>query len=452
MINNIDGSEINKNNVANFINDYFTNIGPTLARNMNSPWTYDSDVIHDQIHDIVTTPDEIYAICKDFEIHKSSSITLLSSRLRKGSFCILTLQLTFLLNKIFSTATIPDLWKIAKVTPLYKGGDRTNVSNYRPISILPLPGKIMEKIIHNRLTTFMDIHNILTPYQDGFRKGRSTIDTIAGFTDDIATNMNQGNCTIAAFIDFKKAFDTVSHEILIQKISRLGIRDNTLNLIGNYLTGRSQYTVANTVESDKLNITCGVPQGCILGPLLFLVYINDICNNLDDTKVRLYADDMVIYNSGEHIIQTGAELQLTLNQLYNWCNRNRLTVNIDKTKIMTFGTRKFIKQKISPEIKIGSQSLDDVQTFKYLGVTLDRELKFNAHAQNVYRLATHKVNTLKKVRAYINERTALMMYKMKILPYLDYGDIFYMSANEEHVDNIHKLQYRALRICLCANI
>ena len=218
------------------------------------------------------------------------------------------------------------------------------------------------------------------------------------------------------------------------------------------MSNRTQYTVANSTNSSKLEITCGVPQGSILGPLLFLVYINDICNNLNDTKVRLYADDTVIYNSGEHILQTGMELQLSLNRLYNWCDRNKLTININKTKVMTFGSRKFIKQRISPSLLLGDIPLGNVTTFKYLGVILDRELKFNAHAQNIYKLASYKVNTLRRVRPYINDHTALMMYKMKILPYLDYGDIFYMSANEEHLDVIRKLQYRALRICLKVNI
>ena len=138
LINEIDAAEINKSDVAGFINDYFTNIGPSLARNFNKPWSYDGENIQDQIPEIETTPDEIAKLCKDIEIHKSSSIPLLSTRLLKDAYTILTHQLAFLLNKIFNTATIPNSWKVTKVTPLYKGGDRTNVSNYRPISVLPL--------------------------------------------------------------------------------------------------------------------------------------------------------------------------------------------------------------------------------------------------------------------------------------------------------------------------
>ena len=157
-----------------------------------------------------------------------------------------------------------------------------------------------------------------------------------------------------------------------------------------------EYTVANSRDSCKLGITCGVPQGSILGPLLFLVYINDICKNLQHTKVRLYADDTVIYNSCDQIIQTGIHLQSSLDHLYNWCNRNKLTVNINKTKIMTFGLRQFIKQRVSPLLQMGNLSLGNVQTFKYLGFILDRELKFSAHAQNVYKLASYKIIPLEK--------------------------------------------------------
>ena len=155
LINDADGSEVKKSGVAGFINEYFTNIGPSLAVNMTTPWTYDGEMLADQIPEIVTTPDEVFKLCKDIEIHKSSSVTNISSRLLKDAFLVLSHQLAFLLNRIFHTATIPNLWKQAKITPLYKGGDRTNVSNYRPISVLPLPGKSMEKIIHNRLTGFL---------------------------------------------------------------------------------------------------------------------------------------------------------------------------------------------------------------------------------------------------------------------------------------------------------
>ena len=208
--------------------------------------------------------------------------------------------------------------------------------------------------------------------------------------------MNQGNCTIASFVDFKKALDTVSHEILLLKLERLGIRNKVHSLLQNYLTGRSQYTIANQTLSNNLVITCGVPQGSILGPLLFLIYINDICHNLNGSRVRLYADDTVIYCSGDQTADNSAKLQQSLDSLHGWCSRNKLTININKTKVMTFGSRKFIKQHILLNLKIGNTPLENVSTFKYLGVNLDRELKFNAHAQNLNNLVTYKIKHTEK--------------------------------------------------------
>ena len=172
LVNEIDNLEIkNKTNVADFMNNCFTDIGPTLqlAAIINTPWAYDGIHIQDQIPDLVTTPAEVLDLCNNIEKHKSSSISLLSTRLLNDSCAVLSYQLAF---KIFTTATIPNSWNVAKVKPLYKGGDRTNVSNHRPISILPLPGNIVEKIIHNRLTNLMETHDILTIYQDGFRKSQ----------------------------------------------------------------------------------------------------------------------------------------------------------------------------------------------------------------------------------------------------------------------------------------
>ena len=244
----------------------------------------------------------------------------MSSRVLKDAFCILTHQLTHLINLILRKGTFPKNWKNAKVIPLYKGGDKSEVSNYRPISLLPLPSKTIEKVIHSRLTEFYTMHNVLTDNQDGFRKGRSTIDTIANFTDDISLNINKGECTIAAFVDFKKAFDTVNHDILIQKLKHTGVRGLKLDLLVNYLSNRAQITFANSKILSNHSITCGVPQGSILGPLLFLVYINNLTNILGNTQTRLYADDTVIYTNHIDVVSAGNRLQTSLNTLQTWCN------------------------------------------------------------------------------------------------------------------------------------
>ena len=191
-----------------------------------------------------------------------------------------------------------------------------------------------------------------------------------------------------------------------------------------------------------------MPQGSILGPLLFLIYINDIGNRIAYSTLRLYADDAVVYTYAESINETHIKLQSDLDNIDVWCRRNQLTVNTSKTKCMLFGSKRFLDVRKLPKITLSGNIIQFVENFKYLGVILDNKLNFRPHAQNIYKLASHKIYVLLKIRPYITEKVALRIYKTKILPYIDYGDIFYMSTTNEVLDKLDKLQYRALRICL----
>ena len=284
-----------------------------------------------------------------------------------------------------------------------------------------MPGKILEQIIHNRIDIFCVNNNILNINQGGFRKQHSTISTVAHFTNTLYNSLNSKQYSIATYIDFSKAFDTVDHDILIHKLSKLGITGNTQKLIFNYLENRKQKTIVNDIESELENIVCGVPQGSVLGPLLFLIYINDLCDVTENCKSFLYADDTVLVSNEQDIYTTHMHLQSDLDNVANWCKGNKLSINIKKTKAMVIGTRTMVKKhRHILKLKINGKPIDYVFQYKYLGITIDEILSFHSHLNNTIKLVAHKIFLLHKIRSYITENAAIKIYKAMILPYLDY--------------------------------
>ena len=280
------GKEVPQEQVPDFINTFFTGIGPKLAKGHKVPWVYNGQVIREEMGDMITNLEEVTKLCKEINPMKSSGIDNLSSRICKDAFMVLTDRLLHVFNCSLSTNKFPAGWKQAKVVPLHKGGESDEVGNYRPVSLLPLPGKLLEKVVHTRISSFLETQNFLSQNQGGFRKGYSTLSTVAELTDDLYDNINQGMTTLAAFIDLRKAFDTVNLDILKNKLERAGIRNNAWLWCADYLAGREQRTIANGITSNFLPVTCGVPQGSVLGPLFFLVYVNDLDNMLQDCKVN----------------------------------------------------------------------------------------------------------------------------------------------------------------------
>ena len=448
-LKNEDGMPIeNSKEVAEFFNNFFSSIGRELAKNYKEEWGYYGERIADEMQNFETNVDEVIELCRDINLYKSSGMDGLSSRICKDAFLVLSDQLTHLFNCSLSTAIFPDAWKAAKVVPLFKGGDREDVNNYRPVSLLPLPGKLLERVVHKKVSAFLEDNKFLCEFQGGFRKGYSTTSTIADLTDDLFQAINDCNVTLAAFIDLRKAFDTVDLEILRKKLFEAGIRGRVLDWCGNYLSNRYQRTTVNNTVSDALPVTCGVPQGSVLGPLFFLIYINDLIYALDDCKLKLYADDTVIYHSDVDHSLASRKLQSNLDGFYKWCLENKLTVNIKKTKVMVFGTRYRVKKAHkSVKITINNRKLQMVPSFRYLGILLDSTLSYRQHISSVIRTVLHKVTLLSKVKRYLNNDVALQIYKSMILPYIDYADVIFAKSGVTELNKLQRLQNRCLKIC-----
>ena len=453
LINLIDqesDESIELDKVAHEINYFFANIGEKLALNFDQPWHPTFPKVNDVMGDLTIDGNDVLKVCHDIDEKKSSAIDGLSSKILKHAFLAIPIKLCKCFVLSVTSGIFPDNWKMARVVPLFKGGDASNVSNYRPISLLPLPGKLLEKLVHQKLIVFIESHQILNCNQGGFRSGHSSIESATELVDDIAFSNNRNLSTLVTFVDFKKAFDTVNHSIVIRKLERLGVRGINKKWIKSYLTNRSQSTIANNSISTLLPINCGVPQGSILGPLIFLIYINDLVDSLGTIHARLYADDTALSVAGDDLTVMAEEMQNGLNRLDDWCKLNRLTVNASKTKLMLFPARKDISGTRCPDLILNNTTLESVNHYKYLGVTLDTKLNFQLHVQQVQRLASHKIYLLGKIRYLLTKEAALAIYRSKITPYFDYGDVLFHNANTNLLNKLQRLQNRALRICLNA--
>ena len=301
LYDSLTNQDIPNENTADFINNYFVNIGPKLAKKYDIPWNFNGEKAEVVLDEIVTNLDEIIKLCQEININKSSCIDNLSSEILRDAFLTIPEIIMELFNLSFELSEVPQEWKIANVTPLPKAGNSNDVCNLRSILLLPLPSRLIEKIVHDRIYTHCNGNNLLDPRQGGFRPGYLTISTTAFYINDIYDAINRNEITISVYINAMKAFDTVNHKILLKKIEYFGITGKNARWIKNYLTERKQCTYANNSLSDEKLITCGVPQGSVCGPLLFLLYINDKSKVLKNCKVSLYADDMVLYMSGKKL-------------------------------------------------------------------------------------------------------------------------------------------------------
>ena len=263
--------------------------------------------------------------------------------------------------------------KMAKVVPIFKGDDKMFVNNYRPVSVLPVLSKILERLMYNRLNTYMVQNCFLTDRQFGFKNQHSTSMAVLRLVDEITTEIDKGNITVGVFIDLSKAFDTIDHNILLDKLQLYGVRGIAYDWMCSYINNRKQYVSVDNSKSKETIITCGVPQGSILGPLLFTIYINDIVNVSNVLNMILFADDTNIFISGRNVADVCDILNSELCNLSRWFKLNKLSLNVKKTNCMIFRIKSKVLRNI-PNVFIDGTILDKVDSCKFLGIIINSSL------------------------------------------------------------------------------
>ena len=379
---------------------------------------------------------------------KSSGIDNVSSSVLKDVITVLLTLITHLFNLTLKNGIFPKSWKKALVVPIPKAGNLTKVQNYRPISLLPLPGKLLEKLVHAQLSAHLENIKYLTDNQHGFRKQHSTVHSIAQLTNFINTSMDKGQPTLAAFIDFRKVFDCVQHSILLGKLSSIGIDNRAVKWFESYLSDREQRVLANIIYSSYQSVTQGVPQGSVLGPLFYIIYANDINNIIKSCKIALYADDTVLYTANVNFQKSINKVQKDIDALSQWCVQNGIRMNIEKTKLMVFGSQVKVKQLPDFTVTVEELPLTLTNSYKYLGMTLDSQLNYDKHVQNIITRVSLKLKQLRRMRYFLDVRAATLVYKSMILPIMEYGDTFLVGATAEKRKKLQTLQNKGLSCAL----
>ena len=431
--------------VAAAFNEHFSSVAAKLQSNIptfnSSALSYLGPLISTSFSAPESSPNEVAKLINSMPNKKCGNDSL-PTYVWKHCCDILAPAVSKLFNASLIQGVFPSNQKTAQVIPIHKGGSKTDVSNYRPISILPALSKVFERLMNTRLTSYLETNCILNKSQFGFRKGLSTSDAILEFLDHAYSSLDSKKHLIAIFLDLSKAFDTIDHTILLNKLQNIGVNPITLSWFKSYLSNRLQFVSIDPAISTTKVIKTGVPQGSILGPLLFLIYINDfhyVCNSL---KFIQFADDTTLFMSGENMSELQHNINQDLANVFKWLCVNKLSLNISKTKYMIISNKHFP----SVTLKIQDHTLECVPDMKFLGVTLDNKLTFKRHIQIISNKIASSVGILNRIYPFMLPKTMLNVYYALIQSILSYGILAWGKAAVTNLRRIYSLQKRAIKI------
>ena len=393
---------------------------------------------------------EVGKLISKMDNKKSVGLDSINAQLLKLSLPYIVEPLTYIYNLCIQKNIFPTNLKTAKLIPIPKTKTMSDCpSDYRPISILSILSKPLERHIHKHMLDFFEKHNLFHPYQSGFRKYHSCQTAITRLIDLWLNALDKRQMVGTVFLDLSKAFDLVNHNLLMKKLSAYNMSKNTLLLLKSYLTDRTQLVQLNGTHSHEKPVLCGVPQGSILGPLLFCVFINDLPLNISSALVQcdMFADDDTLHASSENVCEIQHELQQSLNKVSEWCSTNLMALNPSKSKCMLIATRqKHQRQLPGLDLNINSKSVEQVSEHRLLGVTVDSQLKWQTHIENICKKIAKNVYLLSKIKDIVNCEAKRMFFFAHIMSHLNYVSNVWDGSAEVHIKLLQSLHKRAVKM------
>ena len=380
------------------------------------------------------------------KINKASGPDDINPKVIRASTNVLIQPLSLLYNSCISTSTFPDDFKKAKIIPLYKQLEKIVVDNYRPISLLNCFSKIFERLVHKQLISFLHKHALLYQYQFGFRENHSTTSALIEIIDGIKNDIDKGDFIIGTYLDLKKAFDTVNHPILFDKLEHYGIRCMPLQFFQSYLSNHKQYVYCNDTSSYTTTNGYGVPQGSVLGPFLFIIYVNDIANAVNGIEIRLFADDTALFIQGKEIQIIFNTMKNCMVKLTEWYSCNRLTLNLTKTCYSIYHGPKKQVPKMYNRMTINGNIIHQENKVKYLGLMIDETLSWKDHIDYLIASLSKFYGIFNKIKHFVPKNHKLTIYNAYVFSKICYGIEIYGSLSETLNNRLQIVSNKLLKI------
>jgi hypothetical protein len=426
---------------AEILNNYFASHSDIDTKHARLP--VENQIADAKLENICITENDVNDILKSLDTNKAYGVDGISPRLLKMVSAEITPSLTKLFNMSLHKGIFPDIWKQANVMPLFKKGKHSDINNYRPVSLLSSISKVFEKVVFKYMFNFFRTNLRITIHQSGFLPGDSTINQLVYLYNCFAEALDKKKDIHVVFCDISKAFDRVWHEGLLYKLQRNGIDGSLLAWCKNYLKNRKQRVLINGQHSNWKGINAGVPQGSVLGPLMFLIYINDIVDNISG-NIKLYADDTALFIDVENTIEAEQILNEDLAKLKLWSDQWLVNFNAKKTVGMKISLKRNTQN--NPDLYMNDSKLEIVDNYKHLGLQFNKRLNWRDHVLSIVTKGNRNLDVLKRLRYSLDRKTLETLYMSFIRPSLEYGSVIWDNCDEESQDMLEKVQLNAAKI------